>query len=726
MTYIAHKAENGSIQTVKEHSEQTAALAAAFAIPAFKDIAYQTGLLHDVGKYQPSFQKRISGNDAIRIEHAACGAHAVEALYGKTPMSFMMALCIMGHHSGLPDCGSSDDTEYAVTFYGRMHRETEDYGIYRDELPLAPVSDDPLIRLLKEDCTSRQELTERYAFFTRYCFSCLTDADSVDSMAASGVPIPQKLSSDFAAMLSLLDEKLSSFSCTTALQKARALLQKQAFDNIGADANVYLMNMPTGSGKTLAGMKCALTRALKKRKKHIIYVIPYNSIIDQTVDTFEKVFGETADILRHQSSFSYEDLPDKDEDYKENVKRVCENWDADVIVTTAVTFFESVYGNRRGKLRKLHNMANSILVFDEAHLMPVPYLQPCLRAVSYLTRFFDSEAIFLTATMPDFGALIERYALKGIAVRDLVPDKTVFSAFKKNRYTVLGETSDEDLLKRASTYTSSLIVVNSRAAARSLFASATGEKYHLSTYMTASDRSRVIARIREALAALNKDFPLAKDVPDSRRIVVISTSLIEAGVDLDFEAAFRETAGLDNVLQTGGRCNREGLRTNGDVFLFDRSDGAKTSRTEQSILRGVTAEYEDISSEDAIRAYYERLYAAKQDEITAHSLGNMADNIQTIPFRQYVVKLIDDSRTASVMVPLDEEGQALVRTLKTTGYADIRKMQKYCCTVYEKELAELMRQHVVDDFGTGAYILTNPDYYDHETGILFEGQDIFF
>lgn len=195
---------------------------------------------------------------------------------------------------------------------------------------------------------------------------------------------------------------MSAFMCRTRLQKARSALQAQAFQRASRDAEIYLMNMPTGSGKTLASVKIALERALAGKKKRIIYVIPYNSIIDQTVDVFEGLFGGELEILRHQSTFSYEDTEDQDEDYQKAAKLAVENWDAPFIVTTAVQFFESIYANKRGKLRKLHNMADSILVFDEAHLMPQSYLQPCLQSIAFITKYLNSEAIFFDGNHAGF------------------------------------------------------------------------------------------------------------------------------------------------------------------------------------------------------------------------------------------------------------------------------------------------------------------------------------
>lgn len=197
------------------------------------------------------------------------------------------------------------------------------------------------------------------------------------------------------------------------------------------NAEIYLLNMPTGSGKTLASVKIALERAIASGKKRIIYIIPYNSIIDQTANVFDELFQGTAQILRHQSTFSYEDDENISEDYREAAKCAAENWNAPFIITTAVQFFESVYANRRGKLRKMHNMADSVLIFDEAHLMPQNYLQPCLQAVAYITRYLKSEAVFLTATMPDFVKLLQQYALPDSKVENLIQDTSLFIEFQE-------------------------------------------------------------------------------------------------------------------------------------------------------------------------------------------------------------------------------------------------------------------------------------------------------
>lgn len=728
--YIAHINEyTDAIQTVQQHSFQTAVLCREYAIPAFKDFLYVVGLLHDIGKYMDEFQKRIRG-EQIRVEHSTCGALAAGSLFPNV-MGLMMQFCIAGHHSGLPDAGFPNDTQELGTLYGRLKREFSDYSEYKRELEIPSVDFGAWAEFVAGDCRKDQELQiDKFAFLTRYAFSCLVDADSTDTADfCREEERPRALRSDFQACLDRVNARLSAFVCRTNLQKARSALQAQAFRNADRDAEIYLLNMPTGSGKTLASVKIALERALAEKKKRIIYVIPYNSIIDQTVDVFEGLFGGELEILRHQSTFSYEDAEDQDEDYRKAATLAAENWDAPFIVTTAVQFFESVYANKRGKLRKLHNMADSILVFDEAHLMPQSYLQPCLQSIAFITQYLNSEAIFLTATMPDFENLIHKYALPDSKIFNLIQDTSLFGEFQKCRYEYIGEVEADALLEKSSQSPSSLVIVNSKKAARQLFREcSTGKKYHLSTYMTPYDRKRILQEIREELNRLEKDYPTYEAVPKERRITIIATSLIEAGVDLDVYTVFRERSGLDSILQAGGRCNREGRRAIADVFVFDFADYTRRAPIEEkgNLAKELLGKYEDISKPLCIAEYYDTLYFMKQEEIQKNAMHKMCSKIRRLPFKEYAEKFeLIDSKTVSVVVVRDEKSRELAEHLRYTKSVNTRMLQNYVCTVYQKELENLIKQHVVEDYGTGVYCLTNLDYYDEQIGILFEARDYF-
>ena len=726
--YIAHINEKTKkIQTVKEHSENTAKLCRDFAISPLKDFMYVLGLYHDIGKMQPSFQKKIRGAN-IRVEHSACGAIAAKEDFPYI-LGLMMEYCIAGHHSGIPDAGSKCDTPDKSSLYGRIRRSFEDYSMYKKELAACPVDQSLFMDFLLQDCREdRSLLVDKFAFLTRYCFSCLVDADSLDTAEFCGEGLDRQMMADFPACLQRVNDRLNSFVCQTSLQRSRALLQQQVFQKADQDAEIYLMNMPTGSGKTLASIKFALERGIRGKKKRIIYIIPYNSIIDQTAEEFETLFQGCGEILRHQSTFSYEneDEDNRDEDYIKAAKKAAENWDAPLIITTMVQFFDSIYDNKRRKLRKLHNMADSILVFDEAHLMPVEYLKPCLQGIAYITRYLNSEAVFLTATMPDFSNLMKQYAWKNSRILTLIQDTSPFSQFQKCSYQYVGKISEESLLERTFACPSSLIIVNSKKKARRIYGQCSGKKYHLSTYMTAHDRKRVLFAIREELRCLEEEFPDDKHVPKERRITIVSTSLIEAGVDLDVHTVFRELNGLDSILQAGGRCNREGKRENAQVVLFELEEDNGIKGNECiNMVRGILRKYSDISCPECIQEYYKRLFDMKSQVIQENRITKRCHNIDSIPFKTYAedFRLIDSRTTVSLVVPIDAESRELVEKLRYAGAGLARKLQLYTCSVCEKELNDLIRQHVAEDFGTGIYCLTNPDYYNQETGVVFEAKD---
>lgn len=725
--YIAHINENdGSIQSVSEHCLTTARLAEQYSVEQLKRVVFAMGVLHDIGKYQSSFQKKITLNKNIRVEHSTCGAIAAKEKYSY-PLSLIMQYCIAGHHSGIPDGGSYDHTDDMPTLYGRLRRSFEDYSAYKSELDLPDIDENKFNNFLVQGCNSQKDLVEKFSFLTRYCFSCLTDADSNDTADFCNGQSDRELVSDFEQCLKRINHRLSSFSCTTELQKTRSLIQQQVYSKTNIDSEIYLMNMPTGSGKTLCSMKFALERALKTGKRRIIYVIPYNSIIDQTAEQFEDLFGNDAQILRHQSTFSYDDL-DIDEDYRNVMRHAAENWNAQIIITTAVQFFESVYANKRGKLRKMHNMSNSIIVFDEAHLMPVEYLQPCLRVISYITRILNSEAVFLTATMPDFHKLITEYSLSDSKITNLIDDTSLFEKFNKCSFVNIGTLSKENLIAKSYNNPSTLIVVNHRSTAREIYSLCSGKKYHLSTYMTAFDRKNTINKIKTELSNLERDYPELKNVPDDRKITVVSTSLIEAGVDLDFYCVFRELSGLDSILQAGGRCNREGKRKNANVFIFslDSEKRSVSSDDRANISKGLITEYSDIACPESIRDYYDRLFFINKESITKKSISEQCSNIESIPFSKYAdeFELIDDN-TFSVVVERDDESKQLIENIKATSFGNHRKLQKYAFSVKRNEFESLLKQHVIDDYKSGIWCLKNSKYYDENTGITFEAQDYY-
>ena len=261
--FVAHISDSGKLQSVAEHSLNTAAAAADFSIAELRQINYLCGLLHDIGKYSDEFQRRIRGEN-IRVEHSICGALEAAKLEGKgKPLTRLLQLCIAGHHSGIPDYGVKNNTADMPTLCGRLRRKPVDFSGYSSELNIKKIDPEPFTALLLKDSNNIPEnVVEKFAFFVRYCFSCLTDADSLDTAKFRSEALPEPLRCSFEQCEASLDAKLRDFKAVTELQTARSRLQEQAFARIGTDANIYLMNMPTGSGKTLASMRCALKRVL--------------------------------------------------------------------------------------------------------------------------------------------------------------------------------------------------------------------------------------------------------------------------------------------------------------------------------------------------------------------------------------------------------------------------------------------------------------------------------
>ncbi len=738
----AHKSDDGRKQTIKEHLEQTARLAENNAVGIFKPFAYDAGLAHDVGKYADAFQKRLDGSTE-KYEHSACGAieykelldiqknkPSKEELIDKM-FAPMMEFCIACHHTGLQDGGNTAEANQNIgdgTMNVRISSKRKadytgdrDYSDYKKEIMIIKPDFKVLFDLLSREKTPKDRI-ELYAFFTRYIFSCLVDADFIDTERFCQPDLSRGLTADFDAAYENLEKKFASYKNVTELQRSRSRIQRQAYENNDKKASVSILNMPTGSGKTLCSLKLALNMLRSDNtKKRIIYVIPYTGIIDQTAGEFEKIFNGSVRILQHHSNYSPE-KNNEDISTADKLRLACENWDAPFIITTAVQFFQSFYECRTSALRKVHNMADSIIVFDEIHTLPVEVLQPCLRAVGYITRFLNSKAIFLSATMPDYSKLFEKYAPE-CKITHLIRNTSDFDYFKKAEYVNLGKTDFEAVAEKASLCGSSLIIVNSRRSAKNVYDLLEGNKYHLSTYMTPYDRRRIIAKIKN-------------DLNNNVKTTVVSTSLIEAGIDLDFEMVFREINGLDNILQAGGRCNREGLRDKGTVYIFETDSSFPKGKTDIRInaAKRLTEKYKDISAPECIVEYYNEIFYFNKETIEKNSIAADTYSPAEINFRTYAekFKLIDDD-TIGVVVPQNDECLRFIKMLET-GEGDrrtvIRRLQSYSaplkCRGENSEYNKARDTGIIRETEYGITLLTDMKFYDEETGLDVEkSNDVF-
>ncbi len=715
MNYYAHSKENGEWQTLLEHLLQTAEIAQACAIPPLKKSAYLLGLMHDLGKYQKAFQNRLQ-NQTTRVEHAFVGAKEIfDHSDMEEKIRILLAEVIAGHHAGLPDVGSMFDVEEDPTLYGKMQKTAAKYDAFRaeigDKIDYAAVEEE--LRNFLEDGEDSQM---QFEMAVRYLFSCLTDADFLDTERFVRALERKKTSLNVAECIAAMDEKFRSFRAETEVQIARARLQKQAMQNIERDASVYLLDMPTGSGKTLCSMRLALERAKRTGKERIIYVIPYTSIIEQTADVFETLFPNVP-ILEHHSNFDFDEeiesclkrfvADEKGDSTAEKLKRRTENWDCPIVITTNVQFFESIYSNRSGKLRKLHNMANSILVFDEIHTMPIQYFGFCMQAIAQLTTYYGSEAIFLTATMPDFAALYAKFCNQSFPMRDLLPDKSDYTLFEKCVYRDIGE---KDVLEEIDPNKNNLIVFNKKSSVRAYYERYTGKKFFLTTGLTAVDRSKKLSEIQKILAE------------GKEKVTVFSTSLIEAGVDVDFECVYREICGVDNILQTAGRCNREGRRKKEEsvVTVFRVKDGVQKGlegavRITESLIR----EYgiQNLMRKECICKYFEKRYAFEGWKI----LRNDAEVEYEPEFRTFAENFHLIENTTVSLVIRCAETEAEIAKLPYHA-ANRRLLQRYSATVNVYELQKMLPK--VTDY-EGVFVLEDSSCYSLETGLSTESESFY-
>lgn len=719
MEYIGHTSDDGRKQLLLDHLNGTSKLCRENANEFWADIAEFVGQIHDIGKYTSGFQKRINGAENIRVEHAICGAKEVAKAPPKSYVP-MIEYCVAGHHSGLPDGGTKVDGEEDSTLHGRMKRKTGDYSAYENEVKLEYPKDN-----LRElfDVSNQREIIERYSFFTRYLFSCLTDADFIDTERFVTPNTDRGIDGDFQKAYEKVCKKLNSFKIETKLQESRSIIQEQVYKSVESNANVYTLNMPTGSGKTLCSIRAALKTAIENKKKRIIYVIPYVSIIEQTAKVFEDIFGDVLPVLQHHSNYDFDDDKNEDENEitSEKLKRSCENWDAKLIVTTNIQFFESLYHYKGRRLRKLHNLADSVIIFDEIHMLPIDYIQPCLRAIGYVTKYLNSTAILMSATMPNYDKFMERY-MSGVKIENAVKDTSLFNVFDKCRYEYIGKCELASLAEKAQEYDNALIIVNKRKTARELYDICSGNKYHLSTYMTPLHRSEIIAKIKE-------------DIKNGINTTVISTSLIEAGVDLDFKAVFREIAGIDNILQSGGRCNREGKMDMGDVFVFETDGGNYQTKKKSDIIiranitRNLFEEFENISTDKCIKEYYGRLLNYKEKKIEENTITAIMGNdlrIDGIPFRTYAESFnFIDNQVIGIVIPCDEN-RGLIKELKDGKLSVKRNLQRYSASVNKDEFKELFQIGIIETLDCGVCILANTDYYKSDVGLTLENDVNYF
>jgi CRISPR-associated endonuclease/helicase Cas3 len=756
---FAHSLENpdqGDWELLADHLTLVGTLAGDFARNFGADtVGVVAGRLHDIGKMSAAFQSYIKGNGALKgPDHATAGAREATRLYGPH-LGRILAYCIAGHHAGLAD-GGSEHVPGTLT-HRLLTKEIEPYAGWEDHAGTIP--EKSLIRVPAPLSAESQHSGFERAFFIRMLFSALVDADflATEHFYALAKPDGQQVKRGFTNSLETLRDRLDTKladKTSTATEVNR--LRSHILTHVRAQANqtpgLFSLTVPTGGGKTLTSLAFALDHAIAHGLNRIVYVIPYTSIIEQTAQVFRDAVGDDGDVLEHHSAVEWDPKGDEqfDDEGKEGLKKLsrdAENWDVRIVVTTSVQFFESLFAARTSACRKLHNLAKSVIILDEAQTLPLPLLRPCLAAIETLATGYGASIVLCTATQPALSKQDEFE--KGLEnVRELAPDpQHLYNKLKRVRVEIAPEpVSDDALAAELRAQDQVLCIVNSRAHARDLFGrikDAPGAR-HLTTLMCPLHRRAALAEIRQDLKA-------------EKPVRLIATSLIEAGVDVDFPTVWRAMTGLDSIAQAAGRCNREGglkdksgQLVEGTVNIFhpaevaDRKASAEIMQLAQKAEEILRTRDGDPLGLDMIRAYFAGVYWMKTsgatDQLDAKCLADGTKGILpaiaatasalNFPFAQIAdaFRFIEDMMQP-VIVPYHAAGQresveSLVNSLSYVERpgAIARKLALYSVPVPRNDCANLIKEKAAryvnfEKFGEQFILLENEHLYTTESGL---------
>lgn len=726
--YIAHVRKDAGgdwiVHNLEDHLREVGKLASSMA-EGFEssDWAKVAGLWHDLGKYRNAFQsyiKKESGYEPEahieqgqgRVDHSTAGAiHATE--FDKAAGQFL-AYLIAGHHAGLPDWSSVETGNSSLSIRLQLGKEKG----YLSEALDADIPRDILNPEFK--LTKPLGGSEGLHLWLRMLFSCLVDADFLDTEKFMDPQKAETRQIDWS-MLNLKNQfdaymlEKTRDSEVTVVNQWRANILQDCRNAAQESPGIYTLTVPTGGGKTLSGMAFALEHAVIHQKRRIIVAIPYTSIIEQTAEQYRDIFGDA--VLEHHSNL------DPDKALKENSRSrlASENWDAPIVVTTNVQLLESLFAARTSRCRKLHNLANSVIIIDEAQLLPPDYLQPVLDVLRLLTEHYGVTLVLSTATQPALGTVKDNFGktvLRGLdARREIISDvDNLFQALSRVEVDAPSDmnlrTTWDDLSNDLLQYPSVLAIVNSRRDARELHRLMPEESIHLSAQMCGEHRSKVIAEIK-------------KKLKNGQPIRVISTQLVEAGVDLDFPVVYRALAGLDSIAQAAGRCNREGKLEKGKVVVFVPPKPSPKGlllygeQATRSVWHNRSA---DALSHKLFDAYFRQYFS--QENPDKHDILPLLirDSRQgVVQFRSAAqrFRLIEDAGQA-ILVPFGEGGFKWLDILRKQGAERylMRKLQRYSVNVYENEFNKLRRIGAIEELHPGIWGLSITNGYDEKLGLL--------
>ncbi|MEE9905230.1 MAG: CRISPR-associated helicase Cas3' [Chlorobium sp.] len=656
-----------------------------------------------------------------KIDHSAAGA--ILAANKNKGIGKILGYLIAGHHTGLPNWYPEMRTN-GYTLEERLSNPEHLQNALKGNPP-----DSVLNAVLPSSlpCQSQNGGSELVHVWIRMLYSCLVDADFLDTERFMS---PEKADlRPNAVDLEMLKERFDLYmavkengSPDTPVNRARKNILRECREKgRSLEPGLFSLTVPTGGGKTLASMAFALEHALKHGKKRIIVAIPYTSIIEQTAAVYREVFGDEA-VLEHHSN-----LDPKKETPKSRL--ATENWDAPIIVTTNVQLFESLFAAKSSACRKLHNIVNSVVVLDEAQMLPTDFLQPVVSVIKSLSAHFRASVVLCTATQPVLSGKVGtgKDILNGFAdgsVRELMADpEKLFSVFQRVRVRMLGQADERhewsEIAERLREHEQVLCIVNTRKDCRELHAQMPDGTVHLSALMCPEHRSKVIAEVKSKLMV-------------GEPVRVVSTQLLEAGVDIDFPTVYRSFSGLDSIAQAAGRCNREGRLERGDVVVFNPPKPSPSGR----LLKAETAAQTLFRTEpelaaslmpEAFRRYFIHYFGGLNGFDTRGIMdllaGNDAARYFQIQFRTAAkrFKLIDDAMQYGVIVRY-RNGKtnisALIDQLRFGGPSQtlMRQLQRYSVNVYDPDLKKLKDNGLIEEV-SGIWVQTQDSLYDPVFGL---------
>lgn len=737
--FIAHIKKNpdgswAEPHLLKKHLIDTAKLAARFA-EEFKnnDWAELAGYLHDLGKYHSDWQKYIRRETgyydedahiegyAGRPNHSAAGAVYIFEKFKNSPMAKALAYVIGGHHSGLPDWVGHLDK--------RLDEEKESLNEVRNVIEAKEFLESPIPKSSPPFFENYKVDNEQVHLWIRMLFSCLVDADFLDTEKY----MEEKRRDGYLNLEELkkkFDEYMSRMKSESELNKKRNEILQQCREKAKSEPGFFSLTVPTGGGKTLSSMAFALEHALKhnqernkERKeeriiKRVIVAIPYTSIIEQTAEIYKSVFGEDQ-VVEHHSNLDPE---------KENHKNrlASENWDAPIIITTNVQLFESLLGNKTSVCRKLHNIVNSVIILDEAQMLPQEYFKPILSVLNGLVKYFGVTVVLMSATQP---ALIGKIGTppditEGLEnVTEIADDPdSLAKDFKRVNYILPADlnkqTTWEEIAEQLTQHEQVLCIVNTRKDCRELHKLMPEGTIHISGFMCGEERSEVIANVKNKLK-------------NNEPIRVISTQLVEAGVDIDFPVVYRALTGLDSIAQAAGRCNRENkIKEGGKVYVFVPPNSSppgylrKVEDAGKAILRNYqSTEFIPSIYSEYFKYLYSNLNSFDKADFYSHLVRD-ASNFD-FQFKTFAEKfnMIDDKKQMSIIVKY-KSSEKLIEQLRYAGASKelLRKLQRYIVNVPIYIFNKIREAGYIEEIG-GYWVQRDENLYKPGLGLMVNESD---